>query len=30
MTKSRRGRGAYLSGLAAEEQAARAYRKRGG
>ncbi|MHA1530055.1 MAG: YraN family protein [Alphaproteobacteria bacterium] len=26
---ARRGRGAYLSGLAAEEQAARAYRKRG-
>ncbi len=27
--RARRGRGAYLSGLAAEEQAARAYRKRG-
>ena len=27
--RSRRGRGAYLSGLAAEEQAARAYQKRG-
>jgi len=27
--KSRRGRGAYLSGLAAEEQALRAYQKRG-
>ena len=26
---TRRGRGGYLSGLAAEEQAARAYRKRG-
>ncbi len=26
---ARRGRGAYLSGLAAEEQAARAYQKRG-
>ncbi len=26
---ARRGRGGYLSGLAAEEQAARAYRKRG-
>ena len=27
--KTRRGRGGYLSGLAAEEQATRAYRKRG-
>ncbi len=27
--RGRRGRGGYLSGLAAEEQAARAYRKRG-
>jgi putative endonuclease len=27
--RSRRGRSAYLSGLAAEERAARAYRKRG-
>ncbi len=27
--RARRGRGAYLSGLAAEEQAARAYLKRG-
>ena len=27
--RARRGRGAYLSGLAAEEQTARAYRKRG-
>jgi len=27
--KSRRGRGAYLSGLSAEDQAARAYQKRG-
>ena len=27
--RARRGRGAYLSGLAAEEQAARAYQKRG-
>ena len=27
--KTRRGRGAYLSGLAAEEQVARAYQKRG-
>jgi putative endonuclease len=29
MTRARRGREAYLSGLAAEEQAARIYRKRG-
>ncbi len=27
--RARRGRGSYLSGLAAEEQAARAYQKRG-
>jgi putative endonuclease len=27
--RQRRGRGAYLSGLSAEDQAARAYRKRG-
>ena len=27
--RARRGRGAYLSGLAAEDQAARAYQKRG-
>ena len=29
MMRALRGRGAYLSGLAAEEQAARAYQKRG-